>query len=177
MKSFKFSILIFVLSLLLVSCNVSWHAQYDFLNKVPRNDAVISNNGEINKINNEVNEIALVDLDKSQFDSINKINSFIVKPNSIFTNKISKVAESQLIKKDVIIPTKISAKHTYSQVQEMSSSSSLNWIITLLLEVLVLALILTLLGYLLPTNVFNWVLTILLILFIIYLIFYLIHWL
>ncbi|HOH94174.1 MAG TPA: hypothetical protein PLL70_05895 [Bacteroidales bacterium] len=178
MKSFKFSILIIVLSLLLVSCNVSWHAQYDFLNKVPRNDAVISNNGEINKINNEVNEIALVDLDKSQFDSINKINSFIVKPNSIFTNKINKIAEStKLLKSNVIIPTKISAKHTYSQVQEMSSSSSLNWIITLLLEVLVLALILTLLGYLLPTNVFNWVLTILLILFIIYLIFYLIHWL
>ncbi|HNT70049.1 MAG TPA: hypothetical protein PKI83_00115, partial [Bacteroidales bacterium] len=103
MKSFKFSILIIVLSLLLVSCNVSWHAQYDFLNKVPRNDAVISNNGEINKINNEVNEIALVDLDKSQFDSINKINSFIVKPNSIFSNKINKIAEStKLLKSNVI---------------------------------------------------------------------------
>ena len=82
MKSFIFSILIFLLSLLLVSCNVSWHAQYDFLNKVPRNDAVISNNGEINKINNEVNVIALVDLDKSQFDSINKINS--LEPAAVF---------------------------------------------------------------------------------------------
>ena len=177
MKSFKFSILIVLLSLLLMSCNVSWHAQYEFLNKVPRNEAITSNNSEITKINNEVNKLAFVEVDKSQFDSISKINSFISKQNSIFTNKLNKVAESQLPKRDVIISTKISAKHTYSPAQEMSSSSSLNWIITLLLEVLVLALILTLLGFLLPTKVFNWFLSILLILFVIYLIFYLVRWL
>jgi len=161
-----------------MSCNVSWHAQYEFLNKVPRNEAITSNNSEITKINNEVNKLEFVEVDKSQFDSISKINSFIFKQNSIFTNKINKIAEStKLLKGNVIIPTKISAKHTYSQAQEMSSSSSLNWVFTLLLEALLLALILTLLGYLLPTIIFNWVLTLLLILFIIYLIFYLIHWL
>ncbi|MDI6833438.1 MAG: hypothetical protein QMD02_06310 [Bacteroidales bacterium] len=178
MKSFKFSILFILLSLLLASCNVSWHAQYEYLNKVPRNEAVAINNSEINKINNVVNELALVELGKSQFDSVKKINSFVFTQNSIFTNKLNNVTESsKLFKSNVIIPTKISAKHTYSQVQEMSSSSSLNWIISLLLQVLVLALLLTLLGYLLPTNVFNWVLSILLVLFVIYLIFYLIHWL
>jgi cation transport ATPase len=160
-----------------MSCNVSWHAQYEFLNKVPRNEAITSNNSEITKINNEVNKLAFVEVDKSQFDSISKINSFISKQNSIFTNKLNKVAESQLIKRDVIIPTKISAKHTYSQAQEMSSRSSLNWVFTLLLEALLLALILTLLGYLLPTIIFNWVLTLLLIFFVIYVIFYLVHWL
>lgn len=178
MKSTKFSILIILLSLLLTSCNVSWHAQYEYLNKVPRNEAVAINNSEINKINNEVNELALVELDKNQFDSVNKINSFVFTQNSIFTNKLNNVTESsKLLKSNVIIPTKISAKHTYSQAQEMSSSSSLNWIVRLLLQVLVLALLLTLLGYLLPTNVFNWVLSILLVLFVIYLIFYLIRWL
>jgi len=178
MNSFKFSILIILLSLLLASCNISWQAQYEYLNKVPRNEAVASNNSEINKINNEVNELALVELGKSQFDSISKINSFIFTQNSIFTNKLNNITESsKLLKNNVIIPTKILAKHTYSQAQEMRNSSSLNWIISLLLQVLVLALLLTLLGYLLPTNVFNWVLSILLVLFVIYLIFYLIRWL
>lgn len=178
MKSTKFSILIILLSLLLTSCNVSWHAQYEYLNKVPRNESVAINNSEINKINNEVNELALVELGESQFDSVKKINSFVFTQNSIFTNKLNNVTESsKLLKSNVIIPTKISAKHTYSQAQEMSSSSSLNWIVRLLLQVLVLALLLTLLGYLLPTNVFNWVLSILLVLFVIYLIFYLIRWL
>ncbi len=177
MKVFKFLVKIIVLSLLIVSCNVSSQARYAHLNKVPRNEMVSSDNVQINKINNQFNNLGLFDLDKSNFDSISQINSTTLVQNSILNNKKNKVSENKLTKNDFVFPAKISAKHTYSQAQEMSSSSSLNWIVTLLLEVLVLALVLTLLGFLLPTKVFNWVLSILLILFVIYLIFYLIRWL
>lgn len=177
MKLFKFLVKIIVLSLLIVSCNVSSQARYAHLNKVPRDEMVISNNVQINKINNQFNNLGLFDLEKSNFDSISQINSTTLVQNGILNNQKNKVSENKLTKNDLVFPAKISAKHSYSQAQELNSSLSLNWIISLIFQVLILALVLTLLGFILPTKVFNWVLSILLILFVIYLIFYLLRWL
>ncbi len=177
MKIVKFLVKIVVLSLLLASCNVSSQARYAHLNKVPRNEMIISNNVQINKINNQFNNLGLFDIDKIKFDSISQIPSNTLMQNGISNNKINKVTENKLIKNNLLFSTKITAKHSYSQIQELNNSTSINWIISLILQVLVLALLLTILGYILPVKVFNWVLSILLILFLIYLIFYLLRWL